>query len=119
MTLKVKAEAALNIDVRRHVIMIFKEAMHNSLKYSEASTSYFKLDQQGGFVEFSFRDNGKGLDEHRVVSGYGLKNMISRSEEIDGQLKIDSNENGTSIKLLLKIEELPIEKNIKSSIILP
>ncbi len=119
MTPEVEPEIHLNIDVRRHVIMIFKEAMHNSLKYSEASTTIFELDLQNGFVEFSFRDNGKGLDEHRVVSGYGLKNIKSRSQEIEGQLKISSNKNGTSIRLFLKIVGLLSEKNKPSNIILP
>lgn len=51
--------------------MIFKEAMNNAAKYSEATTVVFEIKKTIGAKEFSLNDNGKGIENTRMDAGNG------------------------------------------------
>ena len=51
----------LSIKAKRHLLLIFKEAMNNSLKYSQAPHAYFKAIRKGDELIISYRDDGKGV----------------------------------------------------------
>ena len=92
----------LGIDLRRHIVLLFKEAMNNTLKYADADTATFSVGQLEDALLFTFTDNGVGfeLSSHQV--GYGLKNMASRASELKGKLDIQSCKGrGTSITLMI------------------
>jgi len=79
---------------------IIQEAIHNSLKYAEASQ--IKVDVSRVVSNYLFRisDNGKGFDLNTVKRGNGLSNMEKRALEINGNLKIKPSLNeGTVIEL--------------------
>jgi len=45
------------------------------------------------------KDNGKGFNTQSTSSfSYGLKNIKSRINSIDGRVDIESNQNGTLVK---------------------
>lgn len=95
----------LPLDVSRNLIMIFKEALNNSLKYSKAKQvtleAYLK---DGNALQMVLTDNGKGFDIHNFKKGHGIDNMKVRAKRIHGILYIDSRpEKGTIINLNFRL----------------
>ncbi|PSK93999.1 two component regulator with propeller domain [Taibaiella chishuiensis] len=94
----------LPIDYSRNMIMIFKEAITNSLKHGEATRIALKVSRQGELLVFELLDNGKGFDTSVTGKGNGLGNMNNRAKRIGGELSCDSVPGrGTLLRLLLKI----------------
>jgi signal transduction histidine kinase len=93
------------LDVSRNLIMIFKEALNNTLKYSKATK--VKLDitlRRHDVLQLLLTDNGAGFDVRNVKKGHGINNMNVRATRINGRLYIDSRENkGTITNLTFKI----------------
>jgi len=93
----------LKPEIRRNVYLIFKEAVNNIAKYSEASQVEFDFAMKEGSLVMRIKDDGKGFDMESIQaegSGNGLKNMKRRAIEIGGKLDITSQPGiGTSIIL--------------------
>ena len=91
----------LQPDTRQQLLLLFKEAMHNCLKYAQASEASLRVDLDGENLRIIFQDNGQGfvLEDHRG-KGYGLKNMQQRAEKMGAQLHIQTIPGqGTSLTL--------------------
>lgn len=87
---------------RKNFYLIFKEALNNLVKYSNASRASVTLSQAGQKIELLIRDNGVGFDMNNIARGNGLNNMNRRAAEMKAQLAIDSRRNeGTSVQLLM------------------
>jgi two-component system, NarL family, sensor histidine kinase UhpB len=96
-------EKKLSLEERRNFYLIFKEAINNLVKYSNASSSAIALLNENGYIKLSIRDNGVGFDPSDEIIGNGLKNMKRRADEMKAQFKIESGKgNGTQIELKLK-----------------
>ncbi len=95
----------LNVDWKRNINLIFKEAMNNALKYSECKNVTLEiLIRNESEVEILLFDDGKGFDSEKIYDGNGLKNMRQHAEKIDGIADIDSRPNiGTKILFKGKI----------------
>ena len=92
----------LGADQRRHILLLFKEAMNNCLKYAKASLAKLTIDQVESRVLIIFQDDGKGFEVAGKANGYGLKNMEDRAKKIGGTLLISSvKDRGTKISLEL------------------
>ena len=90
----------LGKEEKRNLYMIIKESINNSIKYSECSVIEVLIKNKAGKLTVSISDNGKGFDKNQVASGYGLKNIMRRSEEIGYRAAINSSPgNGTLIYL--------------------
>lgn len=89
---------------KRHVLLIFKEAMHNSLKHSGGSKIELTAFRKNGSIGFQLKDNGSGFRFNWENAGNGLRNAKKRSEIINGKLKINSNDTGTEIELLVPLK---------------
>lgn len=101
-------EYRLPMDASRNLIMIFKEAMNNCLKYSGASrvTLTAILDSNTHLLTLQLIDNGKGFDEITVKRGNGLNNMEIRAKRINGQLTLQAIPGrGTLLSLQFKIPQ--------------
>ena len=101
------ADFPLKISDRRHLVMIFKEAMHNALKYANCSEVYFEVELEGGKLVMTFRDNGNGFDLAEKSKGYGLKNMRERAEKIGAEIQFTSGlGEGTEIQLIHNLPQM-------------
>jgi len=90
----------LRKEEKRNLYMIIKESINNSIKYADCSVIEVLIKNNGGKINISISDNGKGFDKNEIVSGYGLKNIMRRSEEINYHAEINSSPgNGTLIYL--------------------
>lgn len=79
---------------------IIQEAIHNSLKYAEASNIKVDVSKEVSNYVFRISDDGKGFDLNKIKRGNGLSNMKKRAVEINGNLKINPILNeGTIIEL--------------------
>ncbi len=87
----------------RHLILIFKEAMSNTLKYAQATEAQLSLGQQGSDLYVEWRDNGIGFDVSLPSQSNGLVNMHSRAKKIGGELQIVSQKGvGTAVFFRVK-----------------
>ena len=97
----------LSIDERRHLLLIFKEALNNSLKYAEASRVSFLVKENDEHVSLCLKDNGKGFDTKQPSAGYGLANMHRRAEKIGADLQVSSQKGeGSSVCVVTKIPHM-------------
>lgn len=93
----------LPMDIRRNFYLIFKEALNNLVKYSQAAHASVLLSREHGSISFVIRDDGVGFDPTQEYSGNGLANMKKRAKEIDADLYIESViDKGTTIELNLR-----------------
>lgn len=87
----------LNSAQRRHLLMIFKEAMNNAVKYAQAGEALLKVEVQRGVVEVAFLDNGVGLGTNYTI-GHGFQNMKERAARMPATLEILS-EKGQGVEI--------------------
>ncbi len=93
-----------DLEKRRNLFLIFKEAVNNAVKYSETERMLFVLGLKGGRLEVVIRDFGKGFHPGQVRPGHGIGNMQGRAEAMGADFRLDSNPGeGTTISLLLPI----------------
>jgi len=90
-----------DIQQRKNIYLISKEAIHNAVKYSAATEIRYTVTRQENLLQVQISDNGKGFDPATLTSGgNGLKNMRKRAEEIEAELTInESCGKGTTIIL--------------------
>ena len=95
---------SLSMDARQQLLLIFKEAVNNLVKYADASRAEVSFSIQGGKLIMRVSDDGKGFEPDAVHEGNGVHNMRKRAAELKGQLSIISKTGeGTSVIL-----ELPL-----------
>ncbi|MCB0465827.1 MAG: hypothetical protein KDC78_09180, partial [Aequorivita sp.] len=93
----------LNMSERRHLLLILKEAINNSIKHGKPTLINFKVKSKPGMLQLILEDNGKGFNNEEISSGNGLNNMRERAKALGGALKIKSETNGGT-KLTLTLE---------------
>lgn len=91
----------LSMHNKRHILLIFKEAMHNALKHSGAGLVHLNIYREPKHLLIELQDDGQGfaLDQPSSSGGEGLQNMRHRAEKIKCQLNIQSGKEGTTIQL--------------------
>ena len=94
----------LDAATRKNLLLIFKEAVNNSAKYSGASVITIHFNKQADTLEVAIQDNGKGFDAEVISSGNGLRNMKARATSLRGTLELKSSAGaGTAISLSIPI----------------
>lgn len=103
---QVREKIKLPYGFSREANLIFKEAMTNAFKYSEAKNVSLLLkrtEDNLGF-EMSLEDDGIGFSTDETSKSNGLKNLRERADRINGVLRITSvKQNGTKITLHFKL----------------
>ena len=96
-------EFTLPMQTRKDFYLIFKEALNNLLKYSNATSASIALNYSEPNIAMIIRDNGVGFDTSNPPRGNGLHNMKNRANEMKANFKIESTVGqGTSIEITLK-----------------
>jgi signal transduction histidine kinase/ligand-binding sensor domain-containing protein len=88
-------DQVLSMNFRRNIFLIYKEAIYNVLKHSEAAVVGIRIHVDHQFT-MRIQDDGKGFVSSPSPRN-GLKNMQSRAKEIKGKIEIDPSEGGTEI----------------------
>lgn len=106
------SKVKLPIAYRQNIFLMFKEAINNSIKYSECKNIVLNVNTDYGKLDVEFKDDGKGFDMDNTKMGNGIHNIKKRAKLVNGTVTIDSNiGQGTHIKFAgnfnkLKITEL-------------
>lgn len=91
-----------NLEVRRNIFLIYKEAMNNIVRHAETKTCLIDMHGNGNFVTLFIKDDGKGFDLQTVQENNGLRSIKRRAEKINASLSVNSEVgNGTSITLVV------------------
>ncbi|MDJ1482572.1 sensor histidine kinase [Cytophagaceae bacterium YF14B1] len=97
------SQALLDMNIRKFLYLIFKEAINNVVKYAKATSVTVQLRESKGMISMEIADDGIGFDPGNVRRGNGLNNMQARASELGGKLVIDSQSGqGTRIRLSFK-----------------
>lgn len=94
----------LDMEFRRNLLLIYKEALNNIAKYAHATRVDIAIRRHDGTIELHVADNGVGFDLNTVRKGNGLDNLSRRATSIGGTIEIHSRPGlGTTIQLAAKI----------------
>ncbi|MGB5025430.1 MAG: ATP-binding protein, partial [Saprospiraceae bacterium] len=105
----------LNMQQRKNVYLIVKEAINNVAKFSNCKNFWLNIAYLNRRLSISIKDDGKGFEYSQNVeginlhkadediiknfSGNGLYNMQKRAEDLNGKFSISSTPNkGTLIE---------------------
>ena len=97
----------VNIEARKNILLIAKEAMNNIAKYSNATEAMVRLEFAGKNLQLEITDNGKGLAPNNNRVGNGLNNMKNRTESLGGLFRFSSAENkGTAVRCSIPLTSI-------------
>jgi signal transduction histidine kinase len=98
----------LNSNIRREVFLVFKEAINNIVKHSEAGRVEVTVGIDDGEMRLMIRDDGRGFASGATDDtdgGNGVPSMKRRAHAIDGRLEIETAAgDGTVIRLNVPID---------------
>ena len=80
----------LGVDVRRDLLLMFKEAVNNAVRHSRTSRVDIDLRVQDARLLLTVADNGVGFDTSNESEGHGLTSMQRRAQRLKGTLDIRS-----------------------------
>ncbi|HLF64262.1 MAG TPA: triple tyrosine motif-containing protein [Saprospiraceae bacterium] len=106
----------LDMQQRKNLYLIFKEAIHNAAKYADCKNVWVDISFQNGRMTMNVKDDGRGFKvshsgdvntlfatgagQNERFGGNGLNNMQKRAREIRGKLNIDTSPgHGTSVQI--------------------
>ena len=83
----------LSKDNAINLYRIIQEIIHNTIKHAAAKSLAISLETSDSKLYLVTRDDGKGFDYHAATkeyAGLGLRNILSRTDIMNGHLYIDS-----------------------------
>jgi signal transduction histidine kinase len=95
----------LPTQVKITIYRIIQESFTNIIKHSKADrvSLYFQVIDEA--LKIDIYDNGQGFDMNQNTTGFGLRGMLERSDELDARLTIASIPGqGCRIELLLPLK---------------
>ncbi|MEM9545458.1 MAG: triple tyrosine motif-containing protein [Bacteroidota bacterium] len=92
----------LNGVQRRQLILLLKEAFHNTVKHAEAQQCTITIHASNDALHFNVNDDGVGFDQSTYDPGYGIKSMNERARKMEGKINITSTKGeGTQIDIMV------------------
>lgn len=100
------AEPALAVETKEGLYRIAREALHNTVKHSEASHVELSFIHVPDGYQLEVFDNGKGFDVTESFPGHlGLKSMRERTSTLRGHFYVESSKGkGTRIRVTIARE---------------
>ena len=84
----------LDMQSRRDLYLIYKEALNNIAKYADGRNVWIALSLNNNKIELDIRDDGRGFDTTKINGkGNGLSNMQKRADAIGATFNIASKPN--------------------------
>lgn len=104
---QVKFDKGLKVSMeqRRNLYLIFKEAINNIAKHSEATKAYVQITRSAEGLHWLIEDNGVGFYTDQQTEGNGLKNFRKRAAESFIDLILDSAP-GKGTRITMTVPEL-------------
>ena len=99
-------QSKLKMEMRRNLYLIFKEAVNNVAKYSQAANAFVMIWNKENNLKMTIRDDGSGFEMTTIKAGNGLLNMQQRAELMKAKLNLESVPGkGTIVELEFKNAE--------------
>jgi signal transduction histidine kinase/ligand-binding sensor domain-containing protein len=99
-------EIELNTELRHHLLMIVKEAVHNAIKHSGAETVWLRARMSAGTLRLELEDDGCGVPAENRRTGDGIANMRRRASAIGGHFAVRAGrKSGTCIEVSLPLPQ--------------
>lgn len=98
---------------QEHELALFRvvqECLTNIYRHSGSSTANVRLSRTEAEIRLVVKDSGKGIDQATTTkiasgksAGVGIRGMQERIRSLKGRMIVDSDQNGSSIKVILPI----------------
>lgn len=94
-------------DMELAIFRVVQECLTNIHRHSESKNALIRVARDGESVRTEVRDHGKGMSRERLVeiqskgSGVGITGIRERIRSFHGELKIESNDSGTSVTVTI------------------
>lgn len=101
-----KSAAKLSLDAKRHLFLFYKEAIHNILKHSKATSVSIRLWDEGDKLALEVVDNGQGLPKvvrDGIEVTKPVRKLDERARVLEGELVMDT-EPGKGTRVLLTVK---------------
>jgi ligand-binding sensor domain-containing protein/signal transduction histidine kinase len=99
-----RPDLRLGVDVRRDVLLIFKESVNNAARHSGCTRVDIDFRVDRSRLLLSVADNGAGFDTSLESEGQGLMSMKRRARRLKGTLDLRSaNGRGTTVTLTVPL----------------
>jgi signal transduction histidine kinase len=96
-------ELALAADLRREVLLIFKEAVNNIVRHARCHRVDIDVCIERDWLVLHVADDGQGLStSNGLDEGHGLLSMQDRAVRLAGRLEVDSVP-GRGTRLVLRV----------------
>ena len=106
-----KTAAKLTLDSKRHLFLFYKEALHNIVKHSKATTVTVRLFDEKDRLVMEVCDNGVGLPRNEDDQMAAVKKLADRARVLEGTLNVESAPGqGTKLRLSVKRTSLMATK---------
>ena len=99
--------ARLSDDVELLIFRLVQESLTNIHRHSGSKTAVIRVARKGDLISVEVQDQGKGISRKRLAeiqsqgAGVGITGMRERIRQFSGELTIDSNSLGTTIRTTL------------------
>jgi ligand-binding sensor domain-containing protein/signal transduction histidine kinase len=102
----------LDPEQRRHIFLIFKEAINNSVRHANCNSVYLSLEVVHSQITGEIRDDGSGFTvtslnqiDRNGPAGHGLENLHARATDLGGHLHLDSSPGrGTRVRFSIPLK---------------
>ncbi len=88
-----------------NIYRIIQESMQNIYKHAHAKNIKIRISLEKNLICLDIIDDGDGFDTSKSKKGIGLKNMVSRVENLKGQITFTS-QSGSGTEVNVKIPYL-------------
>jgi signal transduction histidine kinase len=89
----------LGMDVRRDLLLMFKEVINNAARHARCSAVTVDLRVKPSHVVMTIADDGVGFDPSAASDGHGLDSLRRRAGRLQGTLEVSSAPGGTTLIL--------------------
>jgi signal transduction histidine kinase len=84
-----KVPVSLDMEFRRHVLLMFKESLNNIVRHARATSVRIRIRVEGNRFTLCVEDDGCGFDVDAPSQGRGLATLRSRAAAIRGRLTLE------------------------------
>jgi len=109
-------------DAELVVFRVVQECLTNVHRHSGSRTAVIRVALSDGIVSVEVRDSGKGMSVEKLIelessaSGVGVRGMRERVRQLGGQIRIHSDDSGTTVSITLPASAVPKTTNRQTNL---
>lgn len=97
-----------SMEAKQNLFLIFKEIINNCAKYSQAKNVSVLFSKSGLKMIMEIIDDGVGFDVTYNSQGNGIRNITQRTEELNGDIQLNSSNTGTLYQIQFPVMEIQL-----------